>query len=267
MLACLLLLPSPARAIEPVVDWTLSAAGFSAGAETSISAGLRQPLWDREGSQVLDDTYAQAQGVVMVTPAFTRAGVELAFQPAAVFELRLGYGLVGYYGTFSAILPYQDPDAPYDAEAREGRDRTWGWSQRATIQPTLRAKVGPVAVVGWTTARWEEVHPAAFQEDLDYWYHPELGLMVPPAGWTLDHNALVLLELPVDGPTIYAGLYGTARQAPGTEDSSLRAGPALIWQTPNEHWTFYGIVQPWIASRTYTDPLPPYIAGRVQYSL
>lgn len=267
MLAFLLVLSSPARALDPVLEWTLSAAGFSAGGETSVTAGVRQPLWDREGSLLLNDTYAQAHGVVMVTPAFSRGAVEVAFQPAAVFELRLGYGLVAYYGTFSAILPYQDPDAAYDAEAREGRDRTWGWSQRASIQPTLRAKVGPIAVLGWTTARWEQVHPADFQEDLDYWYQPELGLMVAPDDWTLDHNALVLYDLPVDGPTVFAGIYGTARQALGTDDLSARVGPAVVWQTPNEHWTFYGIVQPYITSRTYTEPFPPFLAARVQYTL
>lgn len=267
MVPLLLLLCPMAAAVEPVLDWTFSVAGFSAGAETTIMAGVRQPLWDRPGSQLLDDTYLQAQGVLMVTPAFSRTGLELSFQPAAVFELRLGYQVVGYYGTFSAILPYQDPEAPYDADARQGRDRTSGWGNRVSAQPTIRAKAGPVIVLGWTTARWEDVHPARFDADLDYWYEPELGLMVERSDWTLDNNALVLLDPALDGPTLYAGVYGTARMSLGADDRSVRVGPAVVVMTPDEHWTFYGIVQAYIESRTYGQAYPPFMAARVQYSL
>ena len=256
----------PARALRPVLDWTLSGAGFAAGAETSIIPGVRQPLWDRPDNAILQSTYLQANALFQVTPAFSRAGVELAFQPAAIFELRLQYSAAAYYGVFSAIIPFDTPDDATNPDARASRERTWGWGNRVSIQPTVRAKAGPVAVMAWTVIRWGDVHPHGM-DGLQYWFEPELTLLVARQSWTLDSNALVAGELPVDGPTIYVGIYGTDRQALSTHDRIDRVGPAVMYTTANQHWTMYGIVQAYIESRIFERPLPPYMAARLQYSL
>lgn len=265
-LLLLSLLPA-ATAVEPTADWTLSAAGFAAGVETTIAAGLRQPLWNREGDLLRQETYLQGQGLLTLTPAYLRAGVELAFQPATVFELRLGYATVAWFGTFSAILPYQDPGGEYDAEARQGRDRTHGTSQRLWAQPTLRAKVGPVVGIGSTTIRWEAVDPARYDEDLLYWYHAELSVLVGRQDWAFDHNGLLLLELPSREAELYLGPYLTSRQALATGDSMMRLGPAAILRLDEGRWTVYALAQAWLSSRSFDRPLPPFIASRVAWHI
>jgi len=268
--ASLLLASGPARALaplQPTLDWTLSGAGFAAGAETSIAPGLRQPLWDRPGNALLETTYLQANALVQVTPAYSRGGIELAFQPAAVFELRAQYSVAAYYGLFSAVIPFDDPVAATDPDARALRPRTWGWGSRVSVQPTLRAKVGPIAVIGWTTLRWEDIHPQGLDAPLQYWFQPEMTLLVAQSAWTIDSNALVVYQLPVDGPTVYVGVYGTDRESPSTGDRLDRVGPAGVFTTANEHWSVYGIVQAYVASRIFQEPLPPYLGVRLQYTL
>ena len=154
MIFALLAASAQAWGLEPVFDWTLSATAAPLGAETSFLPGVRQPRWDDPDNLLLSETYLQANGVVMITPAFTRAGIELAFQPAAVFELRARYAVVGYYGTFTAILPFADPAADYGPEAREGRPRTSGWGSFTSVQPTLRLKAGPVVLLASTAWRY-----------------------------------------------------------------------------------------------------------------
>lgn len=266
MLALLALLSTPAPALEPVLDWTLSGAYWGAGAESTIKAGVRQPLWDRPGNLLLESTYLQANGSIMLTPAYAKGLVEVAFQPAAIFELRAGYGLIGFFDAFTAMLVYDDPAAVYDADANALRDRSTGWASRLKVEPTLRMKGGPVVFVGWSVFRWTVAHPGPTTDTGDYWLDPEFSLLSRLDAVTWDHNALLAGELRSQEHTVYVGGYGTFRQAPSTDDSTARVGPAVVWMPPGGHWTLYGICQLYLDDRVYTGVVPPYIGVRAAYS-
>lgn len=258
---------SLAWGLDPVFDWTLSATVAPLGAETSFLPGVRQPLWDDPDNLLLSETYLQANALVMITPAFTRAGFELAFQPAAIFELRARYAVVGYYGTFTAILPFADPDADYGPDAREGRPRTWGFGSFTSVQPTLRLKAGPVVLLANSTWRYGTVTPHDYQELGDYWLDPEMAIMTGQTDHTIDNNALLGLQAPTQKGQLYLGGYGTLRNAIATGDRLARVGPAAVWMLPDGHWTLFAIAQLYIEHQVFSDPLPPYVALRVQYSL
>ena len=267
MIFALLAASAQAWGLEPVFDWTLSATAAPLGAETSFLPGVRQPLWDDPDNLLLSETYLQANGVVMITPAFTRAGIELAFQPAAVFELRARYAVVGYYGTFTAILPFADPEADYGPEAREGRPRTSGWGSFTSVQPTLRLKAGPVVLLASTAWRYGTVTPREYQELGDYWLDPEMAIMSGQTDHTFDSNALLGVQPPTKQGKIYLGAYGSLRNSIGAGDRLARVGPAAVWMLPDGHWTLFAIAQAYLEHRVFSSPLPPYVALRVQYSL
>lgn len=267
MLPLLALLTAPAPALEPVLDWTLSGAYWAAGAESTVKAGVRQPLWERPGNLLLDSVFLQGTGVLMVTPAFTRASAEVSFQPLTIFELRARYGAIGYYDAFTAVLIYDDPDAIYDPEANAARDRTTGLATRFALEPTLRMKGGPVVFVGWSVFRWTTLYPGPTTDEGDYWLDPELALLVERDGVTWDHNGLLAAEVNTQEHTLYIGAYGTFRQSPSTDDAVSRLGPAVVWMPPGGHWSLYGICQLYIEDRVYTQAVPPYVGVRLAWSL
>lgn len=267
MVLSLLLALSTADAIEPVLDLTLSGATFPSGAETSIRAGLRSPLWNRAGNPLLATTFFQATGLAQVTPAFTRADAEVAFQPATIFELRARYGVIGYYDAFTAVLIFDDPDTVYDAPTRAERDRTGGYATRLTLEPNLRMKAGPVVFLGWTTWRWTSLYPGPTTDRGDYWLEPELALLVARQGMTWDHNGMLAGELLPGDHKVYLGLFGTYRHAPSTGDELGRLGPIGVWMEPSGRWSLYGICQFYLTDRVFTSPLPPYVGVRLAWSL
>lgn len=267
LLTLLLVGATPAHALEPTVDWTLSGAYFPAGAETTIRAGARQPLWDRPGNPLLESTYVQAGGLVMITPAFTRVGVEAAFQPAAIFELRGRGGVVGYYDAFTAVLLFDEPDIIYDPDTRAARDRTHGSAAWASLEPTLRMKGGPVVFLGTSTLRWVHVWPGPTTDTGAYWLEPELGMLMERDDTSWDHNGLLAGELRRGEHLLYVGAYATFRQVFSTDDSIARVGPVVAWFLPGGQWSTYAIVQPYIDSRIYDQVMPPYVALRLAWSL
>ncbi len=267
LLALLALALAPAQAIEPVLDWTLSGAAFPSGAESSIRAGGRQALWNRPGNPLLESTFLQSSGVMMVTPAFTRVDAEVAFQPATIFELRARYGAIGYYDAFTAVLLFDDPDAVYDKEERADLDRTNGIATRLALEPTLRMKVGPVVFIGWTIYRFTTLYPGSTTDTGQYWLEPELALLVSRTGTTWDHNALLAGELTPGDHTLYLGAYGTLRHAPSTDDTLARVGPVGVWMLPGGNWSLYGICQFYLHDRVQTRAAPPYVGVRLAWSL
>ncbi len=259
--------PATAAAVEPVFDWTVSAAAFPLGAETTFSPGVRQPLWDKPGNPLLEDTYVQTNATVMFTPAFTRAGVDVAFQPATIFELRVRYSVVGYYGAFTAVYLYDDPDTVYDGDTRREMDRTSGIGSRLSVQPTLRAKGGPIVFQGWSIFRYHTLSPGQTTDVGDYWVEPELNLMIGRPGTSWDHNGLLAAELDLDSAIVYLGGVVTYRHTDDSDDSIFRLGPAVVWMPEGGNWTVLGIAQFYAQDRLYTQAAPPYIAARLQYSL
>ncbi|RME21476.1 MAG: hypothetical protein D6798_18030 [Deltaproteobacteria bacterium] len=245
----------------------MSAAFFPTGAETSVQPGLRQPLWDRPGNPLLDETFVQADATVQVTPAYTRAGIGFVFQPATIFELRVRYSAIGFYDAFTAVYLFDDPDAVYDAALRATMDRTTGWGGRLLVEPTIRMKGGPIVFVGWSAVRHHTLHPGETTDQGDYWLEPELGLMLRYPGTSWDHNALLTWEVQAHDTTLYLGGYLDYRTAGQTSDELLRVGPAAVWMPEPDHWTVIAICQFYAFARLRDGPVPPYTAFQVQYRL
>jgi len=228
---------------------------------------VRQPLWNRPGNPLLDETFVQTNATVQITPAYTRAGVDLVFQPATIFELRARYSVIGFYDAFTAVYLFDDPDAFYDADLRATMDRTTGWGSRLMVQPTIRMKGGPIVFVGWSVFRYHTLRPGPTTDLGDYWLEPELGLMLKRSGTSWDHNGLLAWEVEPGDTTLYVGGYLDYRHAGQTSDESLRLGPAAVWMPDRDHWTVYAICQFYAEARLQDQPVPPYLGFRLLYTL
>ncbi len=127
----------------------LAVSGWPSGAIIDGRVQYRAAL-TRRRSFVLHDTFAGAGARVAVTPAFVDVGPRLSVAPIDFFDVDLQAGFVGYWPSSSGLLPYSDV-----SESTRDQDRTArhkdpttaaksGWAVYASLQPTLKAKVGPI---------------------------------------------------------------------------------------------------------------------------
>lgn len=152
--------PSPPAKADPnaAPAWLASATGvLGLGPLMGVTLfGVRrQHIYHRDTNPLWDGLYLQG-GVGAGTSFFTNsASVHVEVQPIAIFRLRLQLESWRWLGLPSAIgtgVPIASVDTPADPETLRGRkDETIITSgHRALLVSTLRAKVGPVAMLNIT---------------------------------------------------------------------------------------------------------------------
>lgn len=227
----------------------------------------RLPLTDSP-SPLLQGSALSLIGHAEITPAFPRGGLTLRLAPVAVWDLTLRAWGTWYFGTFSSIIPAEDPDWAATAEAKRGLEaiRTGGFGLRLDVDTRLKAKAGPFIAVLEFEARHHSV--TAYDGVPDYFWEPTDMLLIPGEGWVFYQHLIFLEEfVPKQGrePYLWAGLYGVRSEAPATGDRNLRAGP-LVMARARTGWpeVFAGFT-PWIESR-FIDPFPGYVFCAVNWS-
>ncbi len=156
--------------------------------ETRARFGLQLPLYDRT---LAGPNYGFVGVYPVLGPASARLGLGGELQPLAVFHLRAFVEAQQYFGVLGSLQSFATPSANYsDDRQRELRGSAYAsWLIRLSLQPTLKARVGPVAV----RSHWQ----------LDYWapklrdgdtvaYEPTLDTLVPDDGWTVAADTDVL---------------------------------------------------------------------------
>lgn len=251
--------------LDTTVHWTeqVGVAYWPAGLQGIVEAELRTPLVRAPGV-VWQDSAISLIGHAEITPAFPRVGAMLRIAPIAVWDATLRVYGTYYFGDFSAVTPFDDPDTAATAEVKQAHadERVPGWDLREDLDTRLKLKGGPFIVIAEVEARHHDTTTASGPPP--YLWDPTEMLLIPGTdAWVL-HRHLFLMEEFVP-KQLYVGMYGVWSTSYGTGDENLRLGP-LVMAKPGPRWPMvYAGLQPWIESR-FIETLPGYAFFAVNWS-
>jgi hypothetical protein len=259
-----------AAAVEPRMEAALGASAFALGVRGTFRPGYTQHLWGADDDILFKDTYVRALADLSVTPSYARVGPEIGFSPIAVFEMRAQAVLSEYFGTFSSIIGFHDPEAaPTDDALQREADlgfRDHGWGFRLSGGATLQAQFGPAVIFLDGALRHWITHPGPGVRG-DYFYEPEISLMLAFEDTTFEYLGLLGYELPDqrdDRSLLFgSGTLGALSVVAG--DESLKTGLVGVYRFDGTRWQVIALVAPYVIDRVYTSALPPYIAAQVTW--
>jgi hypothetical protein len=260
----LLIAPLAAAAPELHSTHQIGIASFPLGAQYIFEEEVRFPLWGSD-NPLLRDAAVSVFAHAELTPSFPRVGPVVRIAPVAFWDATFRLWGTWYFGAFSSILPFDDPEAAATAEVKRAvvasGARSGGLGIRADAETRLKGKVGPVIAV--LEVSYRRHHVEAFETDLDYFWEPTEMLLVPADGAVLNRNAYLFGELrkptAEDDRKLWIGAVAFWQLALGTQDENLRIGPVAFWKPavgPNVPTMIIGS-QAWVESR-FVEPLPPY---------
>lgn len=267
LLTCLSLSPllvASTASADPTLQVDAAVSVNDSGLSLQAKPGWRTSLWDREGSVLLDNTHVTPAAWLQLTPDFARAGGELSFSPAAVFELR-GHALATrYFGNINTLIGFEDREAAYGPSARAGLARGSGATLRAGVAPILRAQVGSVVAVAAGEVQWIALRSDVVSEP--YWFDPESQLLLAREETVLQGTGLLAWSGSARSWSLIAGLLTSGRMAAHSGDSLLRAGPMIKAQKPESKLSYLILAQPYLNDRAF-GAAQPYLAAQVRYAL
>ncbi len=261
-----LLTLATAEAAESMLEASLGGSVFSLGAGLRVAPGMKWSLWNQPDNVLFSDTFLKAEVGVELTPVYVRAVPKLTFSPIAVLEMSVHYAGSAYFGVLNGLVPFDSPDAPYTEAFFDTTEPIPGSSHRVGGNTTLQAQVGPIILVVWGDAERWTATPFDGREGCCF-FEPERELLF---GWDetyLGAGNVLLYEIALDranGRLLRVGNMGNYQTALSTGDELLRTG-LLAAYSPNKHWTAAVIVQPYLISRQWPDPVPPYMAAQVRW--
>lgn len=205
--------------------------GWPTGLMEESRVQWRAPLARKDGSLMLNDTYAGAGVLVRASPAFVEVGPRLSVQPVDIFELELQFSRLQFFSKEYALMGFTEARGKLGSErtARaEDGDGVVGGGWSFTASPTIKLKVGPIiAFDSWTVSvfRIDQVAPEP------YTYEPWNDLVMAWEDETFEHGAAVLytaVDSEDDGFTFWIGPWFRDRFTARGPDRSTTLGPAII---------------------------------------
>lgn len=247
----------------------LAVSWFGKGLRFAMSAEDRFALWDKPGDLLFEETYLAPGAYLELTPAYARVGPRVHWKPIAVFELTLEAVWSGYFGTFSGVTDFPEPDSDYSeaafetdaviARARAGH----GW--RFGASPTLQARVGRV-IVAVPNDFYHMRMTTPDDATGAYWYEPQFDAMLAWNDTVMINNGLVFWSFADDKPDdarfFWLGAQYTHQYVFETEDRQQKVGPMVVFKPAKPKWvpTVVAFAQAWVQAPTRAV-FPPYLAG------
>ncbi len=158
------------------------------GLEDQLRIGPQKRLY-HSSSPILSDNFLFFGATPRVNPAFIKAGPSLEIQPLSILTLRFGFELMQIFGSFGELQSFASPldnysDSTLDKNTNAGRNYVTSGSH-FTFEPTLRMKLGPVALVNrFSIEYWAmNVHTGD-----TVFYESTLDTLVPARGWILSND-------------------------------------------------------------------------------
>lgn len=259
--------PALAGGFEPMLRADLGASYWDEGAKIAAYPGMQAHLWGEEDSLLFGDTFLRVEAVAVATPSYARLGPRVTFSPIAVFEVSAHYLGSAYFGTFSSIKGFDDPDTIYTDEALDAEERGPGLGTVWGAEATLQGKVGPVVVATFGDVKGWDVWPSEVVDGA-YWWEPEIELLLSRHDMTWAINGVLLYEHLFDesiGRKLYVGAMFSRATGIDTGDTWMRVGPMANFSL-DRRWSFLLLVQAYLEDRVYTEPLPPYVGARVRWT-
>jgi hypothetical protein len=215
------------------VTGQLGASVNNVGLQNTIAAAWAKPL-SRSSHPLLAGASVSAGVVNVTTPTMTRTGGWVEYAPLSIFAVRAGVEPVGYFGTFSSLMPFDSYDDSYDEDVLfEKQGTTAGVGVRSYITPATQFRAGPVAAR--VTADFEHWRSSA---DGPYFYEATRDQLLASSGDELVNlTGVALYEHKVRDGSFSAGLFhGLTRVFAAGGNQSQRLGVIAIRQFTMTHF-------------------------------
>ncbi|RPI91573.1 MAG: hypothetical protein EHM32_10435 [Spirochaetales bacterium] len=233
-IACLFAVPAPAQekaaetAFQAPPQNRLYLASLSIvrynplGLETQNRLMYARRLADST-SPLFRDTFFAGGLSTKLNPAYLKIGPLIDFQPIGIFNLRLGYEYLRYFGTMGYLQSAPNADGNFSDDAREDTedDAYSTGGHHFFAEPTLQMKVGKIAVRSKFAFEYWDLD---LEDDDEYFYDATLDTLVPDKKmlWSNDSDLLYMsgqLTLGVRYSAVF----------PGNDLQHMRVGPLLAW--------------------------------------
>ncbi|MCA9540282.1 MAG: hypothetical protein KC620_15395 [Myxococcales bacterium] len=235
----------PAEAApRPAARWVLSHLDVirlnPLGLETQNRFVWQHRLMDSD-SVLFGNTFASAGLGLKLNPAFLKVGPVVEVQPIAVLHVRVAYEFMQFFGTFDYVQSYPEPTDPDgfsddNRKKEENAERAYTTNgHHAYIEPTVQAKVGPIALRSKFAFEWWKM---SLENGDRVWYDATLDTYVPGEGlvMTNDTDLLYLAGDFIGGARLswVNPLYSDDDFVAGEPDgfdgmSHLRVGPLAVY--------------------------------------
>ncbi len=229
-----LLASSSAQALDqPGVYYrqSIGFGGWPTGLMEETRLQYRAPLIRKDGSLMLNDTYAGAGVMVRATPAFTELGPRLSISPVDIFELELQASRLQYYSKTYALMGFdraKNKLGSQRTERAEAGDGVTGGGWSFTASPTLKLRGGPIILVDTWSIRVSRIDQASPEP---YTYDPWTDLVIAWNETTFEHEAATLftaIDSDDGGGTFWVGAWFRDRFTVVSPDRSITLGPVII---------------------------------------
>ncbi len=190
---------------------------------------------------MLRDAAIGLSGVIGITPALTRVGVEAVIQPLSLLKLGARWEFLGYYGVLDHLQSFGDAGEDWSdttiADLGDAGENyaTHGWQFTAIAE--LRLKLGPVAMVSHV----EFMHVGMRLRAGDrVWLDPNFDLLMPKSGWAVVKDTSLVALI---GDHLVLGAryslshvfypdesFATGSSTGGAPGTQHRIGPLAAWK-------------------------------------
>jgi len=215
------------------VTLQLGASVNNLGLQNTIVVVWAKPL-SRSSNPLLAGASVSAGVVNVTTPTMTRTGGWVEYAPLSILAVRAGVEPVGYFGTFSSLMPFDSYDESYDEDVLfEKQGTKAGVGVRSYLTPAIQFRAGPVAAR--VTADFEHWRSSA---DGPYFYEATRDQLLASAGDELINlTGVALYEHKVRDGSFSAGLFhGLTRVFAAGGNQSQRLGVIAIRQFTRPHF-------------------------------
>lgn len=240
------------------VTGQLGASFNNPGLQNTLSTAWSKPL--SSSSNPLLTGAAVSIGLVSVTtPTMTRAGAWLEYAPLSIVAVRAGLEPIGYFGSFTSLMPFLSYDDVYDQEVLSRKTGTTaGAGLRSYVTPRVQFRAG--AVMARISADFEHWRSSA---DGPYFYEATRDQLLASSGdGLLNMTGFVLYEHRLRDGSLSAGvLHGLTRVFSAGRNQSQRLGAMAIRQFSK---TRFRLPQPSVTVAIYQyldDPSKKHALG------
>lgn len=174
-------------------------------------------------SPLFRDTFFAMGLMTKLNPAYVKVGPLIDFQPIGIFNLRLGYEYLRYFGTMGYLQSYPDAEANFSDDARDDTedDAYSTGGHHFLAEPTIQMKVGKIAARSKFAIEYWKLD---LEDEDDYFYDATLDTLVPNEKvlWSNDTDLIYM-----SGQLTFGVRYSAV--FPGNDLEHMRVGPLMAW--------------------------------------
>jgi hypothetical protein len=211
----------------------LGASWNNPGLQNTLDVAWVKPL-STSANPMLAGARVAAGFISVTTPTMTRAGGWVEYAPLSVFAVRAGLEPIGYFGSFTSLMPFASYDAPFNKDVlSEKTGSTAGFGLKGYVTPSLQLRAGPIAAR--VSADFEHWQSSA---DGPYFYEATRDQLLASRGdQLLNTTAVAMYERQAgEGGSRAAGLFhGLTRVFDAGQNQSQRLGIIAIRQFASTH--------------------------------